>query len=98
MCINQAVELDMQYKVNFKVVAALEMAKDFDTVPEEVSRKECDDEASREPDEATLKEVAAQLRKIGDELNKDHAIRALPSLSQMFGGGRILSIFSTVKL
>lgn len=74
------------------------MANDIDAIPEEVMDKQCENKLSEELDEAVLREVAAQLRRIGDALNEEHAVKKLPSLPAMFGGNGLLSFITNMKL
>lgn len=43
-----------------------------------------------EINEATVKEVAAQLRKIGDEINEECTKRALPAVMSRIGAEKLL--------
>lgn len=93
----------MQYRINYKFALALKMANDLETIPEESVDKPCDGNMKKDLDEenineATLHDVAAQLRRIGDELNEEYAIKKLPSLSALFGGRRLVSLLSAIKL
>jgi len=89
----------MQIKVSYKFVTRM-AANDIDSFPEEVMDKQFEEEMPEDIDEATLREVAAQLRRIGDELNEVYAVKQLQGQNapSMFGARRFLSLLTNMKL